>query len=377
MGIDKVNMLTDDQRARAYHYARIQIVGSEPTPPPTPELVDFLRNAESILPPNISRLITGLSIFGMIAAFIPSAIRLHAVGITAFMQSVDDTASIYVAALCIVLMAEIGQIIFSLAMANTKVRWQQFFLLVGAVLSTGFALSGNAVAVGDYALRNLFTVLETYGPPIIVLILAQVLKTQILHSIEGRHVAKREYAQAYAEWERRNQDARRDWREAYKAADTDADWKRESANALRDALRRANGRSTAIIRSLTPSDWLWLVQREWEADQWYVKETQRRKELSVPTIPATPTGVTVVGPRRSTGSGSHTGEATGYVQSADNHHVATCPHCGWTKTYGTVDGAQNGLNVHIGRYCKSKSAYDLHDVGVELAVATENGNGHK
>jgi hypothetical protein len=43
------------------------------------------------------------------------------------------------------------------------------------------------------------------------------------------------------------------------------------ANALRDAIHKANSRRKDVLESLTTADWRALVYRELQADNWYVQ----------------------------------------------------------------------------------------------------------
>src|SRR5574341_1705365 len=219
--LHRVNALTEAQRAAALDSARRRIAGREPLP------ADFAHLEDSRYPTSVIRIIRALSGLMLMAAFLPSAMRLHAVGLLAF--SLHDASSRYVAALSIVLMAEVGQVIFSLATIAALTRWQRLSLAFGAAVCTLIALSGNYTSNAARAFADLFSFLDTFAPPVLVLITAQVLKSQMLHAVAERHRARVEYARAHGAW-----------KAAYDAAHDHARWLHAAANALRDALRAAN-----------------------------------------------------------------------------------------------------------------------------------------
>lgn len=323
--IEKVNMLTQEQRENALHNARLRIAGAEP------QLVNFMQNTQSHLPPRVAATINILSAGMLGASFVPSAIRLHQVGVQSYSASMQHVDSVYVAALCTVLMAETGQVIFSLAVANTRVRWQRIMLLVGALICTCIALSGNAVAVGIHATENAFTLLETYAPPLLVLITAQVLKTQILHGIEARYQAQRGYA-----------DAQGRWMDAIQNAHESPRWMHYCANALRDGLRRANARSTAVIRALTDEEWRSLILRELDAENWYARAESHAVQVAHVEH--------LVAARAHAGGGQRTYETDGQVEQMDDKHVATCPYCSRAFENADANGAKKALAAHM-RFC--------------------------
>ena len=400
MSVEKINALTQIQRDEALHRARLRLIGSEPEPGREPEIGDFERRGSGRYPPGVMRVIRGLAVVMLLAAFVPSAIRLHQIGKEVFGQSVTDAMSTAVAALSIVLSAEIGQVIFSLAAAvlperekdltqrrrdakeekeQRRLEWQRVGLLAGALICTLIALAGNGEVVRPWAApAGLFIWLETFAPPVLVLITAQVLKTQMLHSIEDRHGAHLAYERARADWNADYDERLRAWQDRYAHADEDAQWMKYAANALRDALRGANRRSYAVVRALTDEDWRGLIQREMQAEQWYVR-AERARELpqrnkdgagaasglqSAKGRPPEPERQSV---RAGASGGVHTGETSGQVNEVDGGWRAICPHCGREFRKSSEQGARNALAAHVGRFCAARPVSEngrVHD-GVE------------
>jgi hypothetical protein len=81
-------------------------------------------------------------------------------------------------------------------------------------------------------------------PPLIVLSTAYVLKEQVLESIEQRHADERAFQSALAEWQAATAEPEQHPR-----------WSQFYANALRDALLKANSRRKEALSEMTIGDW--------------------------------------------------------------------------------------------------------------------------
>lgn len=101
-----------------------------------------------------------------------------------------------------VLTAEIGQVVFSLALATLGITPNARRLLYASMgIATTIALIGNVqVALPGHA-ESPFAWLEAIAPPLLVLSTAFVLKEQMLESIEIRHANERAYQEAMNEWQ--------------------------------------------------------------------------------------------------------------------------------------------------------------------------------
>jgi hypothetical protein len=158
-----------------------------------------------------------------------------------------------------VLTAEIGQVVFSLALATLGTSKGARRLLYGSMgIATGIALIGNVQVALPGHIESPFAWLEAIAPPLLVLSTAYVLKEQMLESIEMRHANERAYQEAINEWQ-----------QAAASPETHPQWMRFYANALRDALRKTNNRRKEVLESLSTADWRALVYRELQADNWY------------------------------------------------------------------------------------------------------------
>lgn len=116
MALD-IRPLNQEQRQtarQAAHRAVINAIGEKPT------REQFMYTTISKYPPAITRLISGLCLVLLLAAFTPSAIRLYVIGSQTFGQAVDNSVAMIAVGLATVLSAEIGQVVFSLALATCR-----------------------------------------------------------------------------------------------------------------------------------------------------------------------------------------------------------------------------------------------------------------
>lgn len=240
-----------------------------------PDRAQFQHITASKYPAWVNRLILALCLFVLVAAFVPSAIRLFYIGSATFAQAIDDTASATAAGIAIVIMAETAQILFSLAAAVlTTTSATAHRLLYGSMFAaTVLALVGNGqVSLPGHEL-NPFAWLEALLPPLLVLSTAYVLKEQMLSTIETRHANERAYQVALAAHQATS--ARPEQHPRYMGA---------LANALRDAIRTSNSKGTGatarrdLMAAFSVEDWRALVQRELNADAWF--------DAPAPTLPA-------------------------------------------------------------------------------------------
>jgi hypothetical protein len=219
----------------------------------------FNHHAARRYPPGVTTLINGLCIVLLLAAFTPSAIRLYVIGSETFGATVSFEMAAVAVGIATVLTAEIGQVVFSLALATLGTSASARRLLYASMsIATTIALVGNVQVALPGHMESPFAWLEAIAPPLLVLSTAYVLKEQMLESIGMRHANERAYQEAVNEWQRAamNPEAHPRWMQFY-------------ANAIRDALRKTNSRRREAVESLTHGDWRALVYRELQADTWY------------------------------------------------------------------------------------------------------------
>jgi hypothetical protein len=230
----------------------------------------FDQHSASRFPVSVTRLINGLCIVLLLAAFTPSAIRLFVIGSETFGAAIPDHLAMAAVGVATVLTAEIGQVVFSLALATLGTTASTRRLLYASMgIATAIALVGNIqVALPGHA-ESPFAWLEAIAPPLLVLSTSYVLKEQVLESIDMRHGNERAYQEAVNLWQGATADAERH-----------PHWKQFYANALRDALRKVNSRRKDALAALTTADWRALVYRELQADQWFIEPVIEQVETT-------------------------------------------------------------------------------------------------
>jgi hypothetical protein len=252
-----IRPLTQEQRQSARQAAReavLRAIGSKPI------REHFAGETISKYPVSMTRMITLLCLILLLAAFTPSAIRLYVIGSHTFSQAIPNETAKKAVGLATVLSAEIGQVVFSLALATLGAsRPARRLLYSSMAITTCLALTGN-IQVGLWGhTGSPFAWLEACAPPLLVLSTAFVLKEQLLEAIEHRHTTERTYQIALNEWHKAT---------AY--PEKHPQWSQFHANALRDSLSKANNRRQETLAALMLADWRALVYRELQTEQWYV-----------------------------------------------------------------------------------------------------------
>ncbi len=183
--LDNLRPLTQEQRQAARQAARQAMVRSIG---PRPAREQFAHHTISKYPSSITRLISILCIVLLLAAFTPFAIRLYVIGSKTFGQAVSSSIAMTAVGLATVLSAEVGQVVFSLALATLGTsRSSSRLLYISMTIATILALTGNIQIALPGHTSSPFAWLEAIAPPLLVLSTAYVLKEQVLERIEQRH----------------------------------------------------------------------------------------------------------------------------------------------------------------------------------------------
>jgi hypothetical protein len=136
-----IRPLTQEQRQaarKAAHDAAIRAIGTKPT------REQFTSTTISKYPPAITRLISGLCLVLLLAAFTPSAIRLYVIGSQTFGQAVTSNVAMTAVGVATVLSAEVGQVVFSLALATLGTsRISRRLLYASMAITTILSLMGK------------------------------------------------------------------------------------------------------------------------------------------------------------------------------------------------------------------------------------------
>lgn len=141
-------------------------------------------------------------------------------------------------------------------------------------IPTILALTGNIQTALPGHTQSPFAWLEAVAPPLIVLSTAYVLKKQALESMERRHADERAFQEALAEWQTNTA-----------IPEDHPQWRQFYANALRDALRKANNRRQETLSQMAQENWRVAVTREMKADVWY-QGMEQEGEVALPFITA-------------------------------------------------------------------------------------------
>lgn len=263
-----IRPLTQEERIQATNKAKEAVRASYGNAPEREDYVGYVSQMTWV-----DKLIWLLCIVVLVSAFVLSAMRLYFIGYETFLHSIADENSAKAAGAFIVILAETTQVISALALAKVKDRKFRLALHFVSLGATAIAIVGNLQVVKPFAmtepfseapqeLRNPFAWLEALLPPLFVLAMAHVLKHQLLDALAMHEAQKTAYERALQEWQR---NISRD-------ASMHPEWSRFYANALRDALSKANGRTKAgkdALPQLTVADWRALVYREMQAENWY------------------------------------------------------------------------------------------------------------
>jgi len=374
--ISRMTPLSVEQRMAAEGIARKRIAGNAPTKV-TVRIEDFLERAQVRFSPETIRVINMMLYVLIVAGGLPSALRIfHAasqttlenIGGAAALVNADSatSASAIIVGLCSVLLAEAGMIGFTLALAIVDGRMMRVALVFASVTCALFAFVGNAYVVFNgqdiFATSHpLFIYLEAFAPPALMLIASQVRKAQILHENAARFAAHSAFQRAQEKHEQEYTQAVYAHENAITEAHLRQDWMQTYAMSLRDALQATNRNKRETLRVLTPSDWIALVQREINADKWWVEahpqsapaeavlvhpDASQSQPVALPKPQAKAQAVRI--PKR---TGSPGGVVTGFTAhavnaNADGTFTATCPVCQMQFTKPVEKGAVNALVAH-------------------------------
>jgi len=153
-----------------------------------------------------------LSFILLFVTFVPSALRLYSIGSETFLVSIPQKNWAVVVGVCIVLSAEVGAVLFTLALAVFKeylTRSMRWLLIGSIVVSILLSIIGNAqVSLWGHTLTA-FSILEAFAPPVLTLTTAFVLKEVVLSAIRSRRHDQLLFAEALSDWKKETADPER------------------------------------------------------------------------------------------------------------------------------------------------------------------------
>lgn len=254
--LDNIKQLTQIERQQAESSAKDAVKGKVGDQPKREQFKD---HSKSKYPPWVTRLIAILCLILLLAAFTPSAIRLYVIGSTTFGEAIPNDTAMQAVGIATILTAEIGQVVFSLALATLGAEGSSRRLLyISMAMATAIALVGNVQIALFGHWTNPFAWLEAIIPPLLVLSTAFVLKNQVLDAIKMRHANELAF-----------QDVLSAWKGATDKPEEHPNWMQFYANALQDAIRKKNNRRKDTLAALSTEDWRALIYRELQAENWY------------------------------------------------------------------------------------------------------------
>jgi hypothetical protein len=277
-----VRSLRESERQRAYDVARKWTAGKEV------ELRERT-NQPSKYPPQVVGLVLVLCVLLLIAAFIPSALRLHEAGTEEFCRGVETvTLSCEVVGISAVAIAETGSLVFILALSVVEatsvviVRGYQInvvrtLLWMCAIMSGVVSVVGNATIGTPWVSQKVFDYLIVFVPPALVLAVGYILKDFLLHAIQARRESAQEYTEKTAIRDALLEDPEKSDR-----------WLRYYSRALKEAIQAANRNRQDELEELTRSDWEQLILREMHEASWSVDPTRVVAQVEARVAVTTP-----------------------------------------------------------------------------------------
>jgi len=339
-----LRLLTETERQQAWNATRGLIAGPEPRLIGEPKRADFDNKTVSKYPPKLRLAITVLCFIVLGAAFLPSAIRLNYIGTHTFSETINDPFSPGIAGLAVVVLAEVGQVISTLASVVLPTDKFGKRLLIGAAgLSTFIALIGNYEVSKPWNAIGLFPWLEALAPPIMVIVMSWVLKSQFLEELARRQADHTAYDLARSQWLNLYEEAHGKWQIRYDNPISDPLWQPRYANTLREMLWAVNSKirdGKLLMQKLDQSGWVMMIQRELKAEQWYTDIVFEQERLEAET--------------KDQQIQAEQQKALELVREAQKaipskttgKFVATCPDCGKTFEHENERFAKQNLASH-------------------------------
>lgn len=264
-----------------------------------PELVDFITEATTTFPSWFNRVILGLVVVVFLAAATVSLFRVFTAGRDHFQQSIDEPNQAAAVGLATFMLAEFAAITATLAIRALFKGRERWLLAVPIIIGVLIAIINNWSVTDPLAdtytiiddtthleveviredVDKALAILDTLGPPIIVLFTALILERVLLTALEERHSVQVLFKEAVEKWKIDT---------AY--PEQHELWMNTLATCLRHALVQFNSHGSGAtarknyMPTMTDEEWFPVVNREMQADIWYTVPTETKPELPAPTI---------------------------------------------------------------------------------------------
>ncbi len=306
----QIYALNDEQRLTAKNEARNIVIaqyGDEPTLenfqrplPSLPDRTDYESRTISEYPAWLTKVIGTFMVIVFIAAALPSLFRLYRVGYDYYYMGIQNNLQATMVGVSTFLLAEFLIVLSTVAMRVLfKSNWTRSLFLIPIILGMAMAFVGNWTITQPH---DTMAWLETIVPPIAVLFTAFIGEQMVLHSIKTRYSNERAYQQdrRAIESERREQqnsekmqyrDALTNWHNATKEPEQSDYWLSAYANALKTAILTSNdsgrGKSERMeyLSNLSRDEWVALIRKEIEAEQWFKQKHLNEPKQAIPVNP--------------------------------------------------------------------------------------------
>ncbi len=232
-----------------------------------PTLEQFKNQGNGSFPAKVKRSVYVMMFIPLLAFLSLSAMRLYDIGKDVHQTGEDKKLfgvvdQDLVSGIDVVLGAEFAMIVFVIALKvlSGDSVWSKRAFLAGIALSTLIALIGNAQDSlfppgGEEVDRTAFLYLITFAPPLIVLILGEVLALLWLDTITAAHQARERWEYAVSVWDVIDRDP-----------EQHPEWRQVFANVLREEICKLN---KITVDDLTTEEWAAMVTDELNAEKWY------------------------------------------------------------------------------------------------------------
>lgn len=292
----KLKPLPERARNRAYEAARIRIAG------PIIDPKKFVSSTPSKYSTWTILLVVLPLLVLLVAAFLPSAYRIHTAGMEEFCRAAGrdttnqsfDTLSLSgadqatalkaladadwrcsIVGDATVLLAEVGQVVFffALAVLGDNIIARRMYWM-GVILSTLISLVGNGHISRPWDHGNyLFAWLETFVPPVLVMSIGYTLKELLLYYVSKRRSFIIEVASAEAKRNRLLEEPETGERE----------WLRLYSLAIKAEYMREYSSQDRVLQTISGDEWQFMIKEEMLASNFTVDPTQltRLEQLDI------------------------------------------------------------------------------------------------
>lgn len=402
--LNKVAMLSQQQRDDAYEAARKRIAGRhpdetptlkpvQPAPAPTQDSTSLalpqsapVRRRFKLMPtfeddfqgqfsPAFRWVVLRLAGVVVLGGLFESSIR---VGIAAFdefnpiaqagvntlnaashyfnLNTIIHPLIAFLAAFATILTAETGQVVFTLAFAMAQTRSQKAAATIAVMLSMLVSYVANLHVARPDLQGTAWGWVGALVPPTLVFLGSFIIKTDIMHNMTTRRNQRIKAESVALEVKLTREAALQRWLDAYDNAPDSGRWTQTYALTLWEFIKQRNLSIVKALNALSDRDKYWLYEREVNASQWFNRPAP---VVSVQTEPdALPsTNAPRLLQRKPSAPGTpgggrrFTDELAAAVTETEGVWTGVCPVCkkifdNGGQGYSTSSAAKGALSAH-------------------------------